>query len=207
MTSKVVRRGSARACTLAIVLLSVLACSAGRDTGRDTGANAPAAETAATPAPAVVNNNANAWVISEYGLGPLRAGMTFQAASDSLKGALRAEKGVDLSGCNYVQWINGPRGALVMVVDGKIARVDVTTTDISTEAGARVGDTESHVQNLYPGRVQVTPHKYEDGHYLTIKSANIRDSLYRIIFETSSGRVTRYRAGLSPAVEYVEGCS
>ena len=33
------------------------------------------------------------------------------------------------------------------------------------------------------------------------------DSAYRLIFETDGQRVTEYRAGLLPAVEWVEGCS
>jgi hypothetical protein len=33
------------------------------------------------------------------------------------------------------------------------------------------------------------------------------DKQFRIVFETARGRVTRYRAGLMPSVEYVEGCS
>jgi hypothetical protein len=33
------------------------------------------------------------------------------------------------------------------------------------------------------------------------------DSMLRIIFETDSGRVVRYRAGRRPPVDYVEGCS
>jgi len=53
--------------------------------------------------------------------------------------------------------------------------------------------------------VTVTPHKYEDGHYLTVNAAD--DSSFAIVFETSKGRVTRYRAGRRPAVELVEGCS
>ena len=33
------------------------------------------------------------------------------------------------------------------------------------------------------------------------------DSGFEVVFETDSQRVTRYRAGRLPEVEYVEGCS
>ena len=33
------------------------------------------------------------------------------------------------------------------------------------------------------------------------------DSARRLIFETDGQRVVRYRAGITPAVEYVEGCA
>ena len=59
----------------------------------------------------------------------------------------------------------------------------------------------------WPGQVKVTPHKYEDGHYLTVTPTAAADKQFRIVFETARGRVTRYRAGLMPSVEYVEGCS
>ncbi|MEP6779326.1 MAG: hypothetical protein ABJC26_05505 [Gemmatimonadaceae bacterium] len=197
----------------ALFCVGAVACAPARD--RNTKEAPPpaaissATSTTATSAAAAIaaSTDPKSWTVTEYGIGPLRAGMTFKAAADSLKGALHADARANLNECNYVQWVDGPRGVLVMVEQGNIARVDITTMDVSTDLGARVGDTESHIQSLYPGRVRVSPHKYEDGHYLTIKAANTGDSLYRIIFETASGRVTRYRAGLMPAVEFVEGCS
>ena len=44
------------------------------------------------------------------------------------------------------------------------------------------------------------------GRYLTVPSAD-GDPTHRVIFETNGTRVTRYRAGVRPAVEYVEGCA
>jgi hypothetical protein len=87
------------------------------------------------------------------------------------------------------------------------ARVEVDSgATIATAAGARIGDGEERVRSLYPGRVAMTPHKYVAGHhYLTVTPA-AADSAYRLVFETDGQRVTRYRAGRRPAVEYVEGC-
>jgi hypothetical protein len=89
-----------------------------------------------------------------------------------------------------------------MVVDGRIARVDVENQSIATGAGARIGDSEARIKRLYP-QVEVTPHKYVRGHYLTAMPAGE----YRIIFETDGVRVTRYRAGRMPEVKWIEGCS
>ena len=92
-----------------------------------------------------------------------------------------------------------------MIDGGRIARVDVDSAGIATAAGARIGDSEARIERLYAGRVRTTPHKYEEGgRYLTVDAAD--DSSFAIVFETSKGRVTRYRAGRRPAVEYVEGC-
>jgi len=93
----------------------------------------------------------------------------------------------------------------VMVEGGRIARVDVDTAGIRTAVGAGIGDTEEQVQRLYSGRVSVTPQKYVNGHYLTV-TPNVADTSYAIVFETADGKVTRFRAGRRPQVEYVEGC-
>jgi hypothetical protein len=93
-----------------------------------------------------------------------------------------------------------------MVEGGSIARVEVVSGTTATTEGARVGDSEDRIQQLYPGRVVTTPHKYTSGHYLTVKPIDAADSLNRLVFETDGHRVTEYRAGRLPQVEYVERC-
>jgi hypothetical protein len=184
------------------LLLAAVACGGGAERAQredSTGAqrNPPGPTTAATrPADSV---------ITERGLGPLRAGMTIAEAVTALDGALAVPAEYDSTECDYATWRGGPRGVHVMIDQGRIARIEVDSTGVATAAGARVGDSEDRIQSLYPGRVTVTPHKYEDGHYLTVNA--VGDSSLAIVFETSKGRVTRYRAGRRPAVEYVEGCS
>ena len=142
--------------------------------------------------------------VTERGLGALRAGMTLAEAKRALDGALVVPTGTDTTGCAYVTWRGGPRGTRVMIDGGRVARVEVDSANVATAAGARVGDSEERIQQLYAGRVTVSPHKYVDGHYLTVHAAD--DSSFAIVFETEKGKVTRYRAGRRPAVEYVEGC-
>jgi hypothetical protein len=132
--------------------------------------------------------------------------MTLSDARAALSGALGAPKGRDPTGCDYVKWRGGPPGVRVMIEEGRIARIDVDSAAVPTTTGARVGDMEQRIKSLYPGQVTVTPLKYTDGHYLTVTPASPSDSGFRIVFETEKGRVTRYRAGRRPPVEYVEGC-
>ena len=107
--------------------------------------------------------------------------------------------------CAYVGLAGLPEGVSLMTEGGRIVRVDVDdSSSVATARGARVGWTEARVLALYPG-ARVEPHKYEDGHYLTVRA--VGDSSLAIVFETSKGRVTKYRTGRRPAVEYVEGCS
>jgi len=135
----------------------------------------------------------------------LRAGATIAEAATAPGGALVLSVETDSTQCDYAVWRGGPSGVHVMIDSGRIARVEVDSTSVATAAGARVGDSEERIMRLYRGRVSVTPHEYEGGHYLTVGA--VGDSTVAIVFETVKGRVTRYRAGRRPEVEYVEGCS
>jgi hypothetical protein len=134
--------------------------------------------------------------------------MTLSEASAALDGGLALRAGADSNACSYLEWPGAPPGVRVLSEEGRVARVEVDSgATIATAAGARIGDGEERVRSLYPGRVAATPHKYVAGHhYLTVTPAAAADSAYRLVFETDGQRVTRYRAGRRPAVEYVEGC-
>ncbi|HXG69173.1 MAG TPA: hypothetical protein VNJ04_01010 [Gemmatimonadaceae bacterium] len=95
----------------------------------------------------------------------------------------------------------------VMVNENRIGRVEVRSGRLATLAGARIGDSEDRIATLYGGRVRVSPHKYTNGHYLTVQPAAPDDSAFRTVFETDGKRVLNYRVGIRPPVEYVEGCS
>jgi hypothetical protein len=96
---------------------------------------------------------------------------------------------------------------LFMVSNGRIARVDINDSTTSTSHGIRIGDPETRVYEAYPNRVTSEPHKYVEGHYLTVAPEAAADSGLAIVFETDGSRVTGYRSGRTPEVEYVEGCS
>ena len=91
-----------------------------------------------------------------------------------------------------------------MIVDERVARVDIAEAGPLTVAGVGVGSPESEVKRAYRDRVEVSPHKYTapEGHYLTIAQGDLA-----IVFETDGTRVTRYRAGRLPEVAWVERCS
>jgi membrane-bound inhibitor of C-type lysozyme/uncharacterized membrane protein len=141
------------------------------------------------------------WRVTARGLGPVRVGMTMAEAGAALGMPLA---GADAAGeCIYVRPSRELAGVMFMVVNGAIARVDVSAGDVATEEGVRVGDSSESVRELYAGRVTASPHKYTDGEYLTISP----DAQHRIVFEVERQQVTRYRGGRLPEVEWVEGCS
>lgn len=109
--------------------------------------------------------------------------------------------------CAYVHPSTVPAGVSIMLANGSVARVDVDSAGVRTAEGAAVGDAETRIDDLYAGRVTVTPHKYvQDARYLTVSPAAQGDSTHRIVFEVERGRVARFRAGRLPEVSWVERC-
>jgi hypothetical protein len=149
---------------------------------------------------------AEPWTIRLDGVGPVRFGIALADAravlSDSL---IVATPGGE---CGFTAPRSAPAGVRFMVEQGTIVRVDVDSSGVRTAAGAEVGMSEADVRGRYPVGLRVQPHKYDPkGRYLVVQGAAPADSARRLIFETDGQRVVRYRAGITPAVEYVEGCA
>jgi hypothetical protein len=162
---------------------------------------APAKSVVVIERPAGIDSTAHA-----SGFGTARVGMTVAEAEHAL-GAPLVRLGPQTEPCDYVAIDRWP-GVALMIVDGRIARLDVREqATVRTPEGAGIGDTEARIYTLYPGRVEVQPHKYTDGHYLIVTPGAPAERAYRMIFETDGKRVTSYRTGRLPEVEWVEGCS
>ena len=146
------------------------------------------------------------WRVADTGFGSITIGMTPEQANAAVGGALELPQGMTYDACDYAR-ARGVDSLAFMIEMGKVVRIDVRRHDIQTVEGARVGDSEVRIQQLYPGRVNVSPHKYTDGHYLTVVPSDTSARRYRLIFETDGAVVTRFRGGVLPQVEYVEGCS
>ena len=157
-------------------------------------------QTASASAPGRLNKSTR---VSYFGIGNVRAGMSLRTAARAANDKLVSIHPIS-DGCTFVKPQQGPDGIIFMVIDGKIARVDVENKFTVTAEGARVGDSEARIKRLYPGRVRVTPHAYIEGHYLTVIAP---DGKHGFVFETDGRKVTQYRAGSRVAIRYVEGCS
>lgn len=145
-------------------------------------------------------------VVTELGIDPIRVGMTLSEAR-ALLPKLELGAGADSLGCDYPAIDGLPAGVLIMVDQGTVVRIDVRDSRVATAEGARVGDSEARIRELYGARVSEMPHKYTDGRYLVVRASAPDDTLHRIVFETDGRTVDRYRAGRMPQVMYVEGCS
>jgi hypothetical protein len=147
------------------------------------------------------------WQVSIQGYGPIRSGMTIPEAT-AAAGRQFTSPSPGMEECDYIHFLDDTtRAVLFMVSNGRIARVDINDSTISTNHGVRIGDPETRVYEAYPNRVTSEPHKYVEGHYLTVAPEAAADSGLAIVFETDGSRVTGYRSGRTPEVEYVEGCS
>ncbi len=114
----------------------------------------------------------------------------------------------ELKGISFMVTKDEAKSRRPYITSDVIARVDIENPKITTVSGAKIGDTEARIKSLYPGQIKVTPHNYvRNGHYLTLIPKDKADKNYRIVFETDGQRVTRFRSGKMPEVEYVEGCS
>jgi hypothetical protein len=154
--------------------------------------------------------------ISVDGRGPARIGMTESELSDALGvRVVDPDPGLYDGDCRYVYAKPQPAGTGAsamasddvgyMLIQDRLARIDVDAASEATLSGARVGMAESALRALYPGRLAEQPHHYgEPGdHYLTLHSSDGRRG---IRFETQAGVVTRFYAGTAEAIQYVEGC-
>jgi len=199
-----------------MALAVIAACTRGdapsTDTARASSAGPDSSELATVPAveprqdssqPAAAPRE---WKVNPRGIGPIAAGMTLDQANAATGNRLVLRPAMEE--CDFIRIRDWPDGPLIMVERGTISRIDIVrTSPITTEAGAKIGDTEARIEALYPGRVQVQPHKYTDGRYLVVTPSGTGEQAYRIVFETDGSKVLRYRSGRMPAVQYVEGCS
>ena len=193
-----------------IVVLALVVGCAGSDrepanTASGAGRGAGTPQLPATPRAPEAPTPTAGWRVSPTGIGSVRAEMTIPQAVRQIGSELRVPPATER--CAMLQPIAGLDSVSFMVVDGRIARVDVMGGRTQTVEGARVGDTEARIKELYMGRVEEQPHKYTQGRYLVVRPMERADSAYRIVFETDGNRVTRYRSGRLPEVSWVEGCS
>jgi hypothetical protein len=146
-----------------------------------------------------------AWAVSLTAWGPVRFGTPAAEA----RRVLHVPADSTASTAESCERIAGgdSTGASLMVVNDTVVRVDVDSLPTATAWGDRVGDREADVLARHAGHVSVSPHKYTGptGHYLTVTAPD--DTLHALVFETDGERVTTYRAGRRPEVEWVEGCS
>ena len=200
---------------LALALLACMSVMAGCDRSPSPPASAgsAAAVPATSVAPATASTaetvpalDADAAPMARYdGYGDMRFGM------DEV--VFRAAWGGDLEGhpgeaCFYLwpKWVKAPADFAFMFEDGRFVRYDVGTAKETAPGGGKVGMTAGQILDLYAGHVGEQPHKYVVGGKVLRVTRADGDGV--LVFEVDAdGKVTAWRAGMPPQVDYVEGCS
>jgi len=159
---------------------------------------ADAAPAPSVPAEADTGSAPNA--LSAEGYGVVRFGMTLEQAQQAVGSKATLPQPFDPA-CSMVRFASLPK-LRFMVENNVVTRADAEP-GIENAPGVPFGATLARIRASHP-EAQVTPHKYdESGHYITFPGADGRTAL---ILEETGGKVTKMRAGLQPAVAYVETC-
>lgn len=139
-------------------------------------------------------------VLSFEGYGPVQFGAQLADVEQKM-GAKSEPLGASDPACSMVRF-PAIQGVRFMVEQGKITRADADA-GIANSLGIASGDTLDAAKKKAP-TLEVGPHKYlPEGHYLTVNSA---DGKAAIIMEEDGKAITKIRAGIQPAVAYVETC-
>ena len=194
--------------TLVIGAIALLSACSSREAPPDAPPQPPTAATPPTapPAAAMPENvpastaPTTSHVLGAEGIGTIRFGMTLAEAEQATGAGAERPTPFDPA-CSMVRFPALPK-LRFMVESDKVTRADADA-GVENAVGVAIGDTLAQVREKHP-EAQVSTHKYDkNGHYVTFPTA---DGKAAIILEESGGKVTKVRAGLQPAVAYVETC-
>ena len=141
------------------------------------------------------------------GYGDLRFGMDEPTFAKAWQGELK-RLGPAGQACFYQtpRWVKVPSDFAFMFEGGRFVRYDVGMAKETAPGGGEVGMHAAQIRALYGARVSEAPHKYVAGARMLRVTAPQGAGV--LVFETDAqGRVTRWRAGVPPQVDYVEGCA
>jgi len=139
------------------------------------------------------------------GYGPARLGMSVEALRAAWPAALAFPAHPDVC---FVVLAHDPGPVRLMFENGVFVRYDLDRDNPREVApgGGRVGMRIDELRRLYGGRMVESPHKYvEGGKVLRVASGDAEDDA--LVFEADAdARVTTWRVGRPPQVDYVESC-
>lgn len=141
---------------------------------------------------------ATAQILTPDGYGRIQFGERLDSVERRL-GQRAAPRPADPA-CSIVRFKRYP-GVTFMVEQGVITRADANTI-VRNSAGVTARMSARDVLRTLPA-MRAEPHKYDQhGQYLILPKGDNK----ALVFETSHGKLQRMRAGIKPAVDYVESC-
>lgn len=199
----------------ALLALALSACTSERTPTADDAAAPPSLEQsvqeAPTPDPAPPTSGpADAGPARMNGYGDLDFGMTAEEAKAAwTQGKLDGAVPDDAASCFHLNPAGQPTPSHLafMFENDLFVRYSASNDAMAAPGGGKRGMTEAELQALYGNALKATPHKYvQGGKYLAIDATGTAPS--KLVFATDAdGKVTEWRVGVTPQVDYVEGCS
>ena len=161
----------------------------------------PAAASVATVAPV-------AGTATFKGYGAATFGMNSKELREAWKAPLGGQAPANIGDCYQLAADPAAPKSLSLMLEGdKLVRYDVGNDTQVAPGGGKRGMSIDQIRKLYAGRIREQPDKYVPGGVDLRVSAD-DDSGSALVFQTdAAGKVTSWRVGQSPAVDYVEGCS
>src|SRR6266536_1173133 len=104
---------------------------------------------------------ADNWKVLPNGIGPIKIGMKLSELKTDLHLSYSIElaQDSDQKTCFYAN-LHGQSGISLMILNGRVARVDIDNRDTQTVEGIHNGDSEARARSVYGKRMKVTPHAY-----------------------------------------------
>ncbi|PKV13398.1 lectin [Xanthomonas prunicola] len=140
------------------------------------------------------------------GYGDLRFGMDATQARAAWGGDLQGDAATD-GGCYLLRptWANDARRFGFMFEGGHLVRFQTSEPKETAPGGGKVGMTLTQLRALYPDGLTEQPHKYVSD-ALTLRLADTAAKTALVFDTDADGKVTSWRVGQPPQVDYVEGC-
>lgn len=167
-------------------------------------AHVPPANAMGTNVPEVVDG-----VVTFQGFGPAAFGSDAEQVRMAWGNDLGDAKPSEPGGCYYLT--PPPMGTArydigFMIEGDRFSRIDVGNDGYTAPGGGKVGMERAEIERLYAGRVEASPHKYVEGAH-TLRVSDTGGGNAALVFETdAAGKVTGWRIGVPPQVDYVERC-
>lgn len=191
---------------LSVFLTAGLAACGGNEPAAPV-AQAPAASTAAAPAiPAAPAPAAPTEQATFAGFGDMRFGMDEAAFRQAWGGELKTQPPAKGSTCAYFYptWSKTPPDLGFMFEQGKFVRYDVATAKQAAPGGGKVGMDKSELVRLYGDKGETFPDKYDPAaSTFRVRGEEGAAAVFAI---GADGKVSKWRVGVPPQVDYVEGC-
>jgi len=163
----------------------------------------PAAASIATAAPATAPRTP-----TFKGYGDLAFGMPSKAVRETWKAPLDGRAPANPGDCYQLATDPAAPKSLSLMIEGdKLVRYDIGNDTEVAPGGGKRGMDIGQIRKLYAGRTREQPDKYVPG-AVDLRVSADDDSGSALVFQTdAAGKVTSWRVGQPPAVDYVEGCS